>query len=254
MTQDRFTRIRHLVGDEAVKRLADATVTVVGLGAVGSYAVEALARSGVGHLRLVDFDRVQPTNFNRQLYALESTLGKLKAEVAQERVKEINPDCRVEALEVFVHDDTLDQILGDPPDLVIDAIDSLTPKVALLAAVQRRGIPVIASMGAALRKDPSQIRVGLLTETKGCPLARLIRKRLRRMNVPLDLTCVHSTEPLPPRSHTKPEDKSPSEEILERGRPRRPLGSLPTITGIFGLTAANAAIQRLMTPPGGHGE
>lgn len=249
MTQDRFTRIRHLVGEDAVKRLANASVTVVGLGAVGSYAVEALARAGVGHLRLVDFDRVQPTNFNRQLYALESNLGRLKVEVAAERVREINPSCQVEALEVFVHEDTVDQILSGPPDLVIDAIDSLSPKVQLLAAVQRREIPVIASMGAALRTDPSQIRVGLLTETKGCPLARLIRKRLRRMNVPLDLTCVHSTEPLPPHAHNRPEDQSPSEEILERGRPRQPLGSLPTITGIFGLCAANAALQKLIARP-----
>lgn len=248
MNQDRFTRIRHLIGETAVNQLAEAFVTVVGLGAVGGYAVEALARSGVGRLRLVDFDRVQPTNFNRQLYALEPNLGRLKVEVAAERVKQINPVCQVEAMEIFVHEDTVDHILSGPPDLVIDAIDALNPKVQLLASVRRRGIPVVSSMGAALRTDPSQIRVGPLTETRGCPLARLIRKRLRRLNVPLDLTCVYSMESMPTRSHSAISDESTSEDILERGRPRRPLGSLPTITGIFGLCAANAALQKLITP------
>lgn len=247
MNQDRFTRIRHLVGAEAVKRLGDASVTVVGLGAVGGYAVEALARSGVGRLRLVDFDRIQPSNFNRQLYALESTLGRLKVDVAVERVQQINPACQVEALELFVHEDTLDQVLSGPPDLVIDAIDSVNPKVLLLASVQRRRIPVVASMGAALRTDPLKIRVGPLTETHGCPLASFIRKRLRRLHVPLDLTCVYSTESPAPRAHAATREDSPSEDTLQRGRPRRPLGSLPTITGIFGLCAANAALQKLIT-------
>jgi tRNA A37 threonylcarbamoyladenosine dehydratase len=248
VNQDRFQRVRYLIGDTAFHQLAEAFVTVIGLGAVGSYAVEALARSGVGKLRLVDFDRVQPTNFNRQLYALESNLGRLKVDVAAERVTEINPFCQVEALEVFVHEDTLDQVLSGPPDLVIDAIDALNPKVQLLASVQRTGIPVVSSMGAALRTDPSQIRVGLLTETTGCPLARLIRKRLRRLNVPLELTCVYSTESLPSRSHSASVDACPSEDIVERGRTRRPLGSLSTITGMFGLCAANTALQKLIAP------
>ena len=146
MNPDRFQRVRYLIGDAAVNQLAEAFVTVIGLGAVGGYAVEALTRCGVGRLRLVDFDRVQPTNFNRQLYALESNLGRLKVDVAAERVMQINPLCQVEALEVFVHEDSMDHILSGPPDLVINAIDALNPKVQLLASVQRRGIPVVSTV------------------------------------------------------------------------------------------------------------
>jgi len=242
----RFARIQTLLGEAACARLRESFVTVVGLGAVGSYATEALARSGIGRLRLVDFDRVQPTNFNRQLYALESNLGRLKVDVARERIAQIHPQCRVEALAVFAHNDTLDVILDGPPDLVIDAIDSLNPKVHLLAAVQRRGISIISSMGAALRTDPSAIRIGPLSQTDQCPLARLLRRRLRRMQVHLDFTCVYSIEPVarPARDTAGP---NPDEDnMLHRGRKRRVLGSLPTLTGLFGLYTAHAALDHLL--------
>src|SRR5690349_501438 len=130
---DRFSRIERMIGREGLDRLHHSHVAVVGLGAVGSYATEALARAGVGHLRLVDFDEVRPSNLNRQLYALHSTIGRPKIEVAHARVRDINPSCEAEALRIFVHVETMDQILDGPPHLVIDAIDSFTPKVELIA-------------------------------------------------------------------------------------------------------------------------
>jgi tRNA A37 threonylcarbamoyladenosine dehydratase len=236
-----------MVGAEGLQRLHSAHVAVVGLGAVGSYATEALARAGVGRLRLVDFDVVHPSNINRQLYALESTLDRPKTEVAEARVRDINPACEVEALRVFVHSDTLGQVLAGPPDIVIDAIDSLGPKLELIATAITQGVPVISSMGAACRTDPTRVRTGLLTEVTMCPLARRVRKGLRRRELATDVPCVFSDEPVSPRFLAPPvADAAVADEQLERGRKRRVLGSLPTLTGIFGLTVANLALEILL--------
>jgi len=169
---DRFNRTEQLIGKEALGKLKRARVAVFGLGAVGSYAVEALARAGVGYFRLVDCDCIRPSNINRQLYALESTLGKPKTEAARARVLDINPDCTVEALQVFAAKNTLAELLAGPLDAVVDAIDSVTPKVELIASAARFGIPVVSSMGAATRMDPGAIRLGDISETDVCPLAR----------------------------------------------------------------------------------
>lgn len=229
-----------------MRRLNDGFAVVVGLGAVGSYAVEALARAGVGRLRLVDFDVVKRSNINRQLYAMESTLGQSKADLARRRVLDIRPDCRVEAMGLFAHVETFDAILDGPPDVVIDAIDALHPKVELLLELSRRGIPVVSSMGAALRTDPTMIRVRPLARTQHCPLASRIRKRLRRREGSLDFPCVFSIEPDGhlPANAVAPAETSDIEEY-QRGRHRRTLGSLPTVTGAFGLTAANEALRIL---------
>ena len=244
---DRFVRLKAFIGEDAFNRLQGALVVVVGLGAVGSYATEGLARAGIGRLRLVDFDQVRPSNFNRQLLALEANLGRLKTEVARERIGQINPLCRVEALNLFAHRDTLDQVLAGPPDLVVDAIDGLGPKVELLAELSRRKIPVISSMGAALRRDPTMVRVDPLSKTRECPLARRLRKRLRGLGVDLDsITCVHSVEPMDERARAAIADEPDNDESENHGRQRHPLGSLPTLTGIFGLTCAHAAINRLI--------
>lgn len=244
---EQFARIERMIGAAGLRRLGESHVAVVGLGAVGSYAVEALARAGVGRLRLVDFDEVRPSNINRQLYALHTTLGRAKTQLAQERVMQINPNCRVEVLNVFVHRETVAAVCSGPPDLIVDAIDSLTPKVELLSAVVTSGIPLISSMGAALRTDPTLVRVGLLTEVRHCPLASKVRKRLRARGVSTDLPCVYSIEPvdrLP--QDVRGLDESDLDDVLERGRRRMALGSLPTLTGIFGLTAANAALRMLL--------
>jgi tRNA A37 threonylcarbamoyladenosine dehydratase len=245
----RFSRIARMIGEQGLNRLKASHVTIIGLGAVGSYAVESLARAGVGKLRLVDFDEIQTSNINRQLYALESTLGMPKCEAARRRVLEINPRCQVEAMNLFVHKETMDQVLAGPPDLVIDAIDSLTPKVELLANLVQRNIPMISSMGAALRTDPTQVRIGPLSQTRQCPLARKVRKGLMRRGISTDFPCVYSVEPLTDFPFNAiaiaPEDES-DDPFLDRGRKRRTLGSLPTLTGIFGLTAANTALQMLL--------
>jgi len=247
MTDQRFSRIEKMIGRDGLRKLHGSFVVVVGLGAVGSYCVEGLARAGVGRLRLVDFDEIRPSNINRQLYALESTVGRAKTEVAAARVVDINPKCKVEVLRSFLDETTAPAVLADSPDLVIDAIDSVAPKTQLLAELVSRGIPVISSMGAALRTDPSLVRTGALSEVKNCPLARLIRKRLRKRKLSVEFPCVYSTEEvqdLPDDVTTDTADSS--EETLRRGRMRKTLGSLPTITGIFGLTAANLAIQTLL--------
>jgi tRNA A37 threonylcarbamoyladenosine dehydratase len=216
----------------------------VGLGAVGSYATEALTRAGVGHLRLVDHDIIRPSNLNRQLFALHSTVGRPKVEVALERVRDINPACDAEGLRVFCHVETHDQVLAGPPDLVVDAIDGLLPKLELLRAVTERGIPVISSMGAATRTDPQAVRIGKLSQVVGCPLARRLRQFLERREVTTDIPCVYSLQPADRRFRREPEAKVEGE--LERGRARQTLGSLPTLTGLFGLTLANEALRMLL--------
>lgn len=247
MPDDRFVRIRQLIGSHGLQKLHASRVAVVGLGAVGSYATEALARAGIGYLRLVDFDVVRRSNINRQLYALESTLGCSKAEIARQRVLDINPDCDVEALARFVDNETTDSVLGGRLDVVIDAIDSVGPKIQLLADAAAKGIPVVSSMGAALRTDPTKVRVGRLADVNHCPLARRVRKELKKRGVALDLCCIYSIEPVARLSKTAITfDRPDAEDALQRGRKRSVLGSLPTLTGIFGLTAANTALELLL--------
>lgn len=245
---DRFSRIRQFLGEEALRKLHDSRVLVVGLGAVGSYAVEGLARAGVGHFRLADFDVVQLTNINRQIFALESTLGMRKCDVARQRVLDINPACEVQTLPIFVHEETLAELFdGFSPDYVLDAIDALAPKVALMAYLQEHGIPAISSMGAALRTDPTRIKIGRLRNVNGCPLARMIKKRMRIRKIPMNSLCVYSTEDISDVRLSRlapPEAPAPGE--FSRGRERNVLGSLPTLTGIFGLTIANHVIQELI--------
>jgi tRNA A37 threonylcarbamoyladenosine dehydratase len=230
-----------MVGPEGLERLRNALVAVAGCGAVGSYAIEALARAGVGRLRIVDFDVVQESNINRQILALTSTLGEPKVEVARRRVEDINPDCVVEPVCAYVARDTMDEVLAGPPDLVLDAIDTVTPKTLLIASAVNDGIPICSSMGAALRTDPSRIRIGLISETSGCPLARAVRAGLRKRGVTTGIPCVFSTEPANKRFLGSYEPIAGG----EHGR-RRALASLPTLTGIFGLTLANLALQMLL--------
>lgn len=244
---ERFKRIELMLGRDAYERLQNSRVTVVGLGAVGSYAVEGLARAGINNLRLVDFDNISQSNFNRQLYALESTLGRAKCEVAKDRVLDINPGCNVEAISGFVDNETVYKLIGESPNLVIDAIDSLGPKVELLASVRQKNINLVSCLGAALRTDPAFVRVGTLNQVHGCPLGKDVRRLLRRREVEMDFPCVYSDEPLPkPLPIAAPVGEHREKAVLERGRVRNILGSLPTLTGIFGLTAANLAIKLLI--------
>jgi len=241
---ERFARIRRLIGQDKLDRLHAAHVTIVGLGAVGGYALEGLARAGIGHFSLIDFDLISPSNINRQILALESTVDRHKADVARERVLQINPSCAVDARILFVNHDTLDQVLTPVPDLLIDAIDALGPKLALLTECRKCGIEVISSMGAALRTDPSKVTVAPLAKTKHCPLARLVRKRLRKAGVDINFPCVYSTELVDNATLISPDEDAESDPHFHgKGRKRHILGSLPTLTGIFGLLLANTAIS-----------
>ena len=239
--EDRLARTRLLLGDEAMEKLARSTVMVVGCGAVGGFAIEALARSGVGKLILVDFDVVKESNINRQIFALHSTLYQEKAVVARNRIWDISPDIKVEILPVLVNGDTIDEVLDRRIDFVIDAIDTLNPKTILIEQLMARGIPFISSMGAALKTDASKIAIVPMKKTIHCPLAFFVRKRLRKRGVDLTFPVVYSSEDVSQKLHLE----MPETPENETGRVRHNMGSLPTITGIFGLLCANYAIEYL---------
>ena len=238
--EERTMRTKILLGDEGMLRLNKAKVMIVGLGAVGGYVLEALARGGVGNLILVDFDCFDETNINRQILALSSTIGLKKTEVAKARVEEINPNCHVVLKDMFVNADTIDELLTEKPDFVVDAIDALNPKCCLIENLVKNQIPFISSMGAALKTDPSKIKFSKLSQTKNCSLAKFIRKRLKKRGLDLSkIYCVSSEEQTNGGFVESLDDTSPN------GRQRNTLGSLPTITAIFGLTIANEIILRI---------
>ena len=239
--EDRFSRTRLMLGQSGLDKLRTSKVTIIGLGAVGGYVVEGLARVGVGNLILIDFDKVQESNINRQIVALTSTVGQSKALLLRDRVKDINPDCSVKIKEIFVNDETMVDVLSEPCDFVVDAIDSLSSKVTLIKSLLREKIPFVSSMGAARRTDPSYIKIGSLNQITNCSLAKFVRKRLKRRDAELAFKCVYSDEPtIDALGETSPNlDES-------MGRERRSMGSLPTITAIFGLTIANYVIQKLV--------
>ena len=196
----RFDRIGRLVGDEKMARLLGAKVMVIGLGGVGSLAAEALCRSGVGQLWLVDFDKVCITNSNRQLQAMQGTIGKFKADILAERLQKINPQAKIEAIRHFYNERASAMLLERQPDYVIDCIDNITAKCHLLATCRERGLKVICSTGASGRIDPSHIKVADLSETRVDPLASAVRKILRgKYGFPakgkFDIPAVFSTEP-----------------------------------------------------------
>ncbi|MEI8176774.1 MAG: tRNA threonylcarbamoyladenosine dehydratase [Candidatus Omnitrophota bacterium] len=241
---EQFICLELLVGKENLKKVRCSRIVVIGLGAVGSYVVEALARFGVGNLRLVDFDLIKESNLNRHLHALTSTIGRSKAALAKERVLDINPRCNVEALEIFAAADSIDRILEGKPDLVIDAIDSLNPKAQVLSACYEKGIRVISSMGAATRTEPFMLRTGDLYDTRNCPLAKRLRGLLKKKGVGRGIICI-SSEETRNMDAIDTEGVVPSEDEYLRGRRRKKMGSLPTITGIFGLLVAHVALDML---------
>lgn len=241
----RFARLALALGDEAVAKLNAGRVAVIGIGGVGCAAAEMLARSAVGHLVLVDVDTFQQTDMNRQLFALESTLGKPKVDAAADRIRDINPSVLIDTHHAFFHTDTADALLTPPPDFVIDAIDAVLPKVELISYCITHGIPVISVMGAAVRRDYSRIHVADLKKTHGCPLARVIRRRLKRRGITRGVPCVFSSEPGPPL--IQPEDVT--DDALKtghtRGRRRPVLGSYGPFINIFGILAADYVIREI---------
>lgn len=236
MTGDWQARSAMLLGDAAVQRLRAASVAVFGLGGVGSYTAEALARTGIGRLVLVDGDTVSDTNRNRQLVALCSTVGQPKAEVMAARVRDINPDCRAEAHTVFYLPGE-GQGLVDGCDFVADAVDTVAAKLALAEECTAKGIPLISAMGCGNKLDPTRFRVADITKTSVCPLCRIMRRELKNRGI-AHLPVVFSDEP--PRRPAA----EPAEEEKRTGKHALP-GSVSFVPSVAGLILAGEIIRRL---------
>lgn len=240
---DRFERLALLVGESGMVRLTQARVLLVGVGGVGSYAAEALARAAVGHLHLIDFDDIRPSNVNRQLHALRSTIGRPKIEVMAERLQSINPEGHLTTTDRRLRTDSDFSFLSRDLDYVVDAIDEAPAKAALLAACVSRGIPVVSSMGAANKLLPAQVRVCDISRTRQCPLARSIRKQLRRMGLCRDILVVYSEED--PIRLAGAGGAFQAEQAPEEGE-RRPQGTISYMPALFGLRCAAVVIQHLL--------
>lgn len=189
-----FLREAMFYGQDALDRLSQAHVMILGIGGVGSYCAEAIARAGVGQITLVDNDTVGLTNLNRQLCALHSTLGKYKSDVMAERIRDINPNCRVTSLPVLYQDDNKETFFSLEPDYIVDAIDLVSCKLSLIQTAKARNIPIISAMGTGNKQDPTRFRICDISETTGCPLARVMRRELRNRGI-VHHTVLFSDEP-----------------------------------------------------------
>jgi tRNA A37 threonylcarbamoyladenosine dehydratase len=259
-THRRFDRAARLFTEPGLERLMDARVLVFGQGGVGSFASEALARSGIGKLVLIDFDEVCVTNVNRQLHALKGNIGKQKVEVMAERLRLVHPTSDIRAIAEFYNAESSERLLSGPIDYVVDAIDNVTAKVHLLATCVARKIPVVSSMGAAARLDPTRIRTADISDTQKDPFARNVRKLLRQHHGiecskgPVGITAVYSDE----------EPIVPSEVHYDHGQGFRCVcpngennlhtcdkrsrieGSAAFVVGTFGLTCASVVVRNLI--------
>jgi tRNA threonylcarbamoyladenosine dehydratase len=245
MEIDQFSRTRLLFGEKALENFSQAKVGIMGLGGVGSYVAEALARSGIGNMLLVDFDTVSLSNINRQLTALHSTIGNHKTVVMQKRIADINPAAHIEIFTGFCNQHNRAQLL-EGLDIVVDAIDSLVPKVGLLEDCCKAKIPVISVMGAASRFDPAQIKIADISQTSMCPLARRVRKFLRRRGINKGITVIYSLEE--PIEQFPPEAGTAQDWEGCPGRMRGTLGSAAYMPAIMGLWAASYILQFLAKP------
>ena len=260
----RFGGIARLYGTAALSRFRAAHVMVVGIGGVGSWVVEALARSGIGRLTLVDLDEVCVSNINRQLHALDSTVGRSKVEVMVERVRTISPEARVEGRVEFFTADTASRLLGletdsiseDRPDFVVDAIDAMSNKVRLIALCQGAGIPLVVCGGAGGRRDPTAVRVADLATVTHDRLLSEVRKRLRRehgfsrTSKKLRIECVHSAEApvFPDRDGQVCATRASDNEMPLRLNCESGFGSATQVTGTFGFAAVARVLARLAAP------
>ncbi len=223
-----------LIGEAGVERLRNSSVLLVGCGAVGGYALEGLVRAGVGKIRVVDHDVFSESNMNRQILATTNTVGVPKVEAACERAKSINPEIQIEPLDILVNQETVSEILDGDFDILVDAIDTLGNKIALLSAASDIGIVTFSSMGAALHIDTQSVKIAPLMKTNTCPLAASLRKALRDKDTS-KITAVYSVE-LPV---VKPSERDVHGKSI--------LGSLPTVPAVFGMTLANEAIKYILS-------
>lgn len=230
----RFERLELLIGNQGVKRLASCSVAVFGLGGVGSFAVEGLVRGGIGRIVLVDYDLIETSNINRQIEALEQTVGQPKAAVMADRCRAINPAVSAEPHQARYSADTSETLLQRPLDYVLDCIDQVTAKLHLIQSCREKNLPIISAMGAARKLEPLGIQVADLSETHSCGLARIMRKELRRRGITRDVTVVYSPEP------AVADNQGPA---IER---EAPLPSSSIVPPMFGLTMAGKVIQALL--------
>lgn len=232
---ERFVRTGMLLGEQAMETLKRSRVAVFGVGGVGSYAVEALARSGVGALDLIDHDRVAQSNLNRQLIALNSTLGQYKVDAARARILDVNPDCRVTVWRMFYLPETREQMDFSQYDYIVDAIDTVQGKLSLAEEARRAGVPLISAMGAGNKLDPTAFRVADIYDTAVCPLARAMRTECRKRGI-RHLKVVYSQEP--------PMTPTDAGEAPPPGKRATP-GSVAFVPSVMGLILAGEVIKDL---------
>lgn len=231
------TRTELLLGAERMEYLSHCHVLVVGLGGVGAYAAEQICRAGIGHMTIVDADTVNESNINRQLPALHSTLGKPKAEVVGQRLLDINPRLKLTVLNEFLRDERTEEVLSAQKfDFIVDAIDSLSPKVFLLYYAHRHEIPIVSSMGAGAKMDPTQIKIADISKSFNCALAKAVRKRLRAMGLNKGIPVVFSTEIANPEAII---------EVTNEQCKRSTAGTVSYMPAIFGCYLASYVIRNI---------
>ncbi len=231
-----LSRTSLLIGEEQIGKFKDTNVLVVGLGGVGAYAAEQLARAGIGNMTIVDGDIYQPSNINRQLMALNSTLGRPKAEIMRDRILDINPNISVTPINNYVTDEEMINIISPEFDYIIDAIDTLAPKINLIYHSLEKGVKIVSSMGAGGKTDPMQIRIADIKKSYKCPLARVVRKRLHKLGIRSGVKVVFSTE-----------DVVKESIIPEEGRNKKSaVGTISYLPPLFGCYCASVVVNDLL--------
>ncbi len=221
-----------LLGDDSVKTLSTKRVAIIGLGGVGAYAAEMVVRAGVGSVVILDSDVVNITNKNRQLLALDSTIGASKARLMEQRLTDINPSLEVVVIEEFLTEDNVDDLLGIEVDYIVDAIDTLSPKIALINFAVTKGIPIVSSMGAGAKLDATKVKLKDISKSFNCPLAYMIRKRLRKLGINKGFDVVFSEE-LPDTEAVVPVQEQNKKSMV---------GTISYLPAVFGCVAAQAVI------------
>lgn len=239
---DRFSRTENLIGKAAMERLKNARVAVFGAGGVGGYCLEALARSGVGAIDVIDNDRVAKSNINRQIYALSSTIGEFKADVAERRIKDINPDCAVKAHKIFYLPETAGEIDFSAYNYVLDAVDTVTAKLLIAEKAAAAGVPVISAMGTGNKTDATAFKVADIYKTQGCPLARVMRAECKKRGIK-SLKAVYSEE-----RAKKPQVESGEKAVGKIGEKRIkiPPASIAFVPPVAGFIMAAEVVKDLI--------
>ncbi|CAH0119078.1 tRNA threonylcarbamoyladenosine dehydratase [Paenibacillus sp. CECT 9249] len=240
-----FSRTELAIGPEGLERMKNSTVAVLGIGGVGSIAAEALARTGIGRIVMIDKDTVDITNINRQIHALTTTVGQKKAELMQERIRLINPECDAIALNMFYTEETYERLFAYPLDYVIDASDTISYKIHLIKQCLERNIPIISSMGAANKMDPTRFQVADISKTSVDPMARVIRQKLRKDGIKKGVKVVFSTEePIKPRPDVT--QRIVPETAPEIRKAQQPPASNSFVPPVAGLIMVSVVVKDLL--------